>query len=564
MKIRFVLVLFLLVWLMVGCNLLTEQVNNIVVTVETEEEDAITETEDEPSVTVESDTSLLEISTISHTSSTITFDWTFQDDDAIIDSLMISYSGDQEEGIDPASGTYSLSGLSSSTVYSITFYAVDIAGGEWEKTTMTLSTSSSSTSVEIEYISDAAGLAGMADDLAGSYFLTSDIDLDGVDWTPIGDDSSYFTGALYGNDCTISNLTVGALGSNYQGLFGYIYDGVVTDLTLDECTVYGGESVGALGGYVYSSTISGCSVTDSSYVEGDGNSVGGLIGYSRYTSLVDCSSEADVTGGLNYTGGLIGYQVSGTLSGCYSTGTVNAGDGNYAGGLIGRVLYVNEITDCYSTSTVIGHENEDTYYLGGLIGGCYSATGSALISECYATGYIERGYSYCGGLIGSFNASVTIINCFATGDVDGSCSNWSIGGLFGSFKSGTISDSYATGDVAGESEVGGLIGECSYSAEVTTSYSIGTASGTLTDSSGVGGLVGAVDDDNGTVTISDCYYEEDSSASYDVDYGTSLSTSQMKSSANYTNWDFSDTWVIDGTEAINSGYPYLLDNAPGL
>lgn len=58
-------------------------------------------------------------------------------------------------------------------------------------------------------ITDAEGLKAMADDLSGKYILMSDIDMAGVDWTPIGETTSTpFKGIFDGNLYAIRNLTI--------------------------------------------------------------------------------------------------------------------------------------------------------------------------------------------------------------------------------------------------------------------------------------------------------------------------------------------------------------------
>jgi hypothetical protein len=89
-------------------------------------------------------------------------------------------------------------------------------------------------------ISTRADLAAVASNPSGIYGLGADIDLAGTDWTPLCDDSSPFTGTLYGRGHTISNLTVDTEGNYYAGLFGYISGGTVSDVRLVNPVVRGG------------------------------------------------------------------------------------------------------------------------------------------------------------------------------------------------------------------------------------------------------------------------------------------------------------------------------------
>ena len=84
-------------------------------------------------------------------------------------------------------------------------------------------------------ITTADGLAAVADDLTACYRLDADIDLTGVDWTPIGvfthtgdenadadmpDAEDAFSGIFDGGSHTISNLTVDQPEGYAVGLFG--------------------------------------------------------------------------------------------------------------------------------------------------------------------------------------------------------------------------------------------------------------------------------------------------------------------------------------------------------
>jgi len=126
---------------------------------------------------------------------------------------------------------------------------------------------------------------------------------------------------------------------------------------------------------------------------------------------------------------------------------------------------------------------------------------SGSISYSYATGNVTSG-SNAGGLVGT-NYGSTITNCYATGNVTASRNDVSsdIGGLVGwNSNNSTISGSYATGNVTGNSDaVGGLVG-LNHSA-ISNSYATGNATGNTTSSSGIGTLVGSTTQ-NSTITNS--------------------------------------------------------------
>ena len=86
-------------------------------------------------------------------------------------------------------------------------------------------------------IASAVGLKNLADyvnsgeDISGKFFeLTSDIELTGK-WTSIGNNANPFNGNFDGGGYTISGLNINS-NVDYKGLFGYVSDGTVANVTL--------------------------------------------------------------------------------------------------------------------------------------------------------------------------------------------------------------------------------------------------------------------------------------------------------------------------------------------
>ena len=80
---------------------------------------------------------------------------------------------------------------------------------------------------------------GTAKNTAACAVLTTNIDLGGAAWTPIGNYRAKYTGTLDGAGHTISNLKVDNSSADYQGFVGYLESGgAIQNLTLDEnCSV---------------------------------------------------------------------------------------------------------------------------------------------------------------------------------------------------------------------------------------------------------------------------------------------------------------------------------------
>lgn len=125
---------------------------------------------------------------------------------------------------------------------------------------------------------------------------------------------------------------------------------------------------------------------------------------------------------------------------------------------------------------------EDVYMSGDQGVGALGAVVYGTIENSFSSGQVI-GDNEVGGLVGGHEGWDTIRDSYSTASVEG---YGNIGGLVGS-NYGNIYDSYATGNVTGEYSVGGLIG---FSGEDTT-IDANYAEGDVTGVEGVGGLIGS-------------------------------------------------------------------------
>ena len=120
--------------------------------------------------------------------------------------------------------------------------------------------------------------------------LTSDIDLNNIEWTPIGnvpshDSYEFYTGTFDGNNHIISNLKVSASSNRFfGGLFGGLDESAVIKnlgIVNADVTAFGGAGAIAGGTSLYSNTVSitRCFVADSTVNSpGENFNAGGFIG----------------------------------------------------------------------------------------------------------------------------------------------------------------------------------------------------------------------------------------------------------------------------------------------
>ena len=373
-------------------------------------------------------------------------------------------------------------------------------------------------------ILNATQLQAMNDDLTADYELGANINASATStWNedpgnpgtyfgfdPIGMNSPYFTGSFDGKGYTINNLYINRPTNASCGLFGVTGDGcgTIQDVGLVDCDITGRSFTGALIGYQ--------SVT------------GGAVSTCYSTGSV--SGERSGSSSLGAVGGLIGY-ATGSITSCYSTCTVTATHTGTSyidscGGLIGSHAAVSTVTSCYATGAISITAQNDILLIGGLIGNT-----DAVVSKCYSIGSVTidagEDADQIGGFIGENTANIS--DCYARGAV-----------------------AITAGVTANSGDIGGFVGLVNnVNAILDDCYSTGAI--TATDIPDVGGFCG---DNSGTVT--NCFWDTQTSGTEDSDGGTGKTTTQMKAEATFTDagWDFSAIW---GIEAVtNDGYPALI------
>ena len=236
--------------------------------------------------------------------------------------------------------------------------------------------------------------------------LTSDIDLSGIDWTPIGIDYNHrYAGTFDGNGKTITGLTV--TGSDqYAGLFGYIdTGGKVKDVVLEGVQITSDNSSGYAGGvagYCYRGTLENCSVSGSVSGSGSSSDVGGVVGYQTGGSITGCSSSATVKG-TQRAGGMAGVTNNGaTLTACYASEDVTVErtptNNTYAGGVVGFNGGGSTLIACYATGSVtVTGDGTGSIYVGGVTGDNFAST----LTACYhAAGTVSGPDGATGGVAG--------------------------------------------------------------------------------------------------------------------------------------------------------------------
>lgn len=241
----------------------------------------------------------------------------------------------------------------------------------------------SATTKGVDYTFDGSRTAGEPHSFKGETVkLSFDIDLNGKEWTPIGNSTTKFQGTFDGQGHTIKNLVI-STGNDYVGLFGYTIDGEIKNFKVENAKVKGRVGTGVVAGSPYTSKYS--NITLKGHVEVNGMSyvgaVGGRNAYANWnniivdvddTSYVDANSVENGIAYRTYVGGVIGFCGEGNHSFKNITSNINVkGSTIDVGGIVGIAHYGNtfENVTCTGNVEIYGAESEaDAQEIGGIAG----------------------------------------------------------------------------------------------------------------------------------------------------------------------------------------------------
>ncbi len=318
-----------------------------------------------------------------------------------------------------------------------------------------------------------------------------------------GLDLQGINGALSGNFVLGANINAGAtlawnggagfdsLGTFAGGGYSGIFDGLghtISNLQISHVETDSGlfAAVGTRG-VVRNVGLVGGAVNLVGDTDGDFPAyfnVGALVGHNL--GLVENSYASTAVSASNgaQLGGLVGTN-AGTIRNSSFSGTVTDKDYAGAGGLVWLNTASGQIINSYSTGDVIGLKATT---LAGLV-----LWNEGAISGSSASGSVTstENSEHNGGLVGWNKATGTITNSYATGNVIG---GGGAGGLVGENEAGgQVTNSYATGNVGingtgAGTYSGGLVG--TNAGSLTNVYSTGSVTGSLSYPSNNGGLVG--------------------------------------------------------------------------
>lgn len=433
-------------------------------------------------------------------------------------------------------------------------YIVEFGSGRRLPNPITSSFTITTTGPEISVASCAElqALDANPDNRFASIELTQDIDCSGIEnfeplsWT------GPFGGDFDGKEFSISNITIEDVDNLGYGLFRYVEDAHFEDLTIKNIVVMVTEDsgdCGVLAGGAKDTSLTNVHVENATVTCRD--DVGGVFGYLEINhnedidinniSVVDGEIRADMNDNGDRVGGLFGF-VYAFASSTLTIERVYTDIGvlarfQQAGGFFGSVEIMNDV----------GNGEPTTIFT---------------VRNAYSKGNVSTGRDdHAGGISGDLGVN---------------------NGGYDSMVQAIFENIYVSGDVSGDSEVGGFMGDIltlgddDEQVEFRNAFFSGVVTGYNSDETHA--LFG--DDnflDGGTLTMDGVYFDQTASgqslAMYIEDYPGITAVNIDGSQPNYfignnTNapmnaWDFEDIWmtVADSTPIFQTT-PEPVDEEP--
>ncbi len=257
---------------------------------------------------------------------------------------------------------------------------------------------------------------------------------------PIGTKETPFEGTFDGKGYTISGLYVDGT-NEYSGLFGYVKDATISNVTIFDSLCFGKKYSGMLCAYADGeTTINNANISGSVIGKGEGLCayMGGVLGFNgKEATLSDTVSYAYVSGSRAYsvyTGGVVGVNM-GTVTHVGFGGKAHS-EAAYLMSFCGGIAGGNRGYIEYAISE-----------------GNVSGETSALVTE-----------SYVGGVVGQNANGGRLAVCVNYGEVSNSCYNVSdnicaAGGVVGINANANIHQSANYGNINADSVyAGGIVG----------------------------------------------------------------------------------------------------------
>jgi len=381
--------------------------------------------------------------------------------------------------------------------------------------------------------------------------LNADINLDGLNWTPIGNDSNYFWGTFDGQDHIISNMTINVNtpdANQFVGLFGGVRKATLKNfkLTNVDIDVVGAKvRAAAVVGIAHSNsenhttanlnfeniTVENCEIN--AVAKSSSAMAAGIAGYCypanmRGISIDGLKLNADADGSnYTYLGGLSGYQCGQNIS---NNGNTRAyftvenfdlknidikaeTDVVLAGAYCGYTYYGYITIENGNVKNIAADIDATEAIVGGLIGMVHRSDKGNTVTEVDVTGIdfdvttAYLGETRVGGMVGYAEGPTVYTDCSVAGEITESCSDSAnpvnyhakVGGFVGRVYNYNHTFTNCTADVGitASHVAGGFVGNNNHNAVYTDCTATGDVTANI-----AGGFAGRLT--KGTATFDGC------------------------------------------------------------
>ncbi len=315
--------------------------------------------------------------------------------------------------------------------------------------------------------------------------LTSNIDLTGIVWEPIGvvdKERRYpFCGIFDGNNKIIKGLYINAPDASYQALFGRVgrqngyHTPIVKNIIFESVNVNTSSKSAVVVAENIDGLISNCIVKSGKFSVSTWHSVAPIVGFNR-GKVDNCINEI----GLNPkdyiygVGGIVGLN-NGWIENSVNRGYITATSSqDYGFARSAGIVGMNDKGFVYRCINYGDISAKDRREVAGVVGANYDG----YIIECRNIGSII-GYKYVGGITG--DNTLRIIACSNNGVIEG---NNSVGGIAGKNRRDIVCCKNS-GKIISKNRGGGIVGEGLWHGKMISCYNIA-------ESEGARGIIGDI------------------------------------------------------------------------
>ena len=258
--------------------------------------------------------------------------------------------------------------------------------------------------------------------------LTKNLDLNGNEWTPIGQkNGNKFKGTFDGQGYVVTGLKISEAKAD-------AFDGYVA--------FFGGTD----GATIKNLTVAG-SVT--------GKEAAGIVGKGVNTTLENCHNKATITATESKAAGIVASLDKGTLKNCTNSGAITTKGAWPAAGIVAWCNPNAAIENCQNFGDVTVTGSGDSSQAGGI---CGNLGNNSTVTNCSNSGKISA--SLAGGVAGrakgAAGKAAQIVSFTNTGEIV--ASNFA-GGVVGDAQNGVTAESCTIkGTVSGTNAAGGIFG----------------------------------------------------------------------------------------------------------